>query len=105
AFDAERHRGAPMQIGNFAEGVAARPERVAFADQAVVVSIAALGGGDEFFTGGTRALADENSVVVQILQKIFGDFARGDGEWKAATVSEIDRVSARSDEQECVGRT
>ncbi len=104
AFDAERHRRAPMQIGNFAEGVAARPERVAFTDQAVIVSIAALGGGSEFFAGGTSARADEDSMVVQILEKIFGDFARGNREWQAATISQIDCVSARGDQKQRVRR-
>ena len=103
AFDAERHRGASMQIGNFAEGVAARPERVAFSDQPMIVSVAPLGGGGEFVAGGTSALANENSVVVQILEKILGNFARGNCEWEAAAVSEVDGIAARSDQKQRVG--
>lgn len=52
AFDAESHRRAAVQIGNFAEGMAARPERVTLADQSMVVGVAAHGSGGEFLGRG-----------------------------------------------------
>ena len=70
-------RGAAVQIGNFAEGMSARPQRVAVGDQSMVVSVAAGGGGGELVGGRSRAGADEDAVIVQILQQIVGDFARG----------------------------
>src|SRR4029077_11181058 len=67
ALDTERNRGAAMQVGKFAERMAARPHGVAFADQAMIVSVAARGGRSELFCRRSRAGANEDAVVVQIL--------------------------------------
>src|SRR5579864_5776375 len=76
AFYAERDRGAAVQVGNFAEGMTARPHRVAFGDELMIVGVAPRGGGGEFFGGWTLVGADENSVLAQVLQEIFGYVAR-----------------------------
>ena len=75
AFDAQRDRGAPVQIRNFAEGVPARLHRVALGDEPVIVGIAPRGGRREFFGGGPLARANENSVLAQVLHQILGDVA------------------------------
>jgi len=94
AFDAERDRGAAMQIRNFAERVAACPHRVAFGDELMIVGVAPRCGGGEFFGGRTLVGADENSVLAQVLEQIFGYVARRNREWKAAIIAEIERVAA-----------
>ena len=94
AFDAERDRGAAMQIRNFAERVAARPHRVAFGNELMIVGVAPRCGGGEFFRRWTLAGADENAMLAQILKQIFGDVARGNREWEAAIIAEIERVAA-----------
>lgn len=99
---AKRLRCASMEVGNFAKRVSARPERVTFGDQVVIVGVAARGGRGELIGRRTRSGANENSMVVQILQKIFRNFASGDCEWKAAIVAEVDHVAARSDQQQRV---
>ena len=76
ALDTERNRGAAMQVRNFAERMAARPHGVTFANQAMIVSVAARGGQGELFGRRARACANEDSVVVEILEQILGDFAR-----------------------------
>src|SRR5579864_9543311 len=92
AFYAKGDRGAAVQVGNFAEGMTARPHRVAFGDELMIVGVAPRGGGGEFFGGGALARANEDSVLAQILQEIFGDIARGNREWEAAATTEIEGV-------------
>src|SRR4029077_17838469 len=77
--------------------MAARPHRVAFGDELMIVGVAPRCGGVEFFGGRTLVGADENSVLAQILQQIFGYVAGGNREWKAAIIAEIERVAARGD--------
>jgi hypothetical protein len=60
----------------------------------MIVGVAPRGGGGEFFSGRTLAGADEDSMLAQILEEIFGDIARGNCEWKAAIITEIERVAA-----------
>ena len=100
AFGADSHSGAAMQVRNLAKGMAARPERVALGDQAMIVGVAARGGGGELLRRGPGAGADEDAVVVKILQEIVGDFARGNRERQAPTVAEVNHIAARRDQQE-----
>jgi len=97
AFDAERDCGAAVEIGNFAERMPARPHRVSVGDELVIVGVAPRGGGGEFFGAGAFTGADEEAVVVKVLEDVVGDIARGDGEGKAAIVAEIERVATRGD--------
>jgi hypothetical protein len=60
----------------------------------MIVGVAPRGGGSEFFGGWALARADENSVLAQVLKQIFGDIARGNREWKAAIIAEIEGVAA-----------
>src|SRR5579862_1849379 len=66
----------------------------------MIVGVAPRGGGSEFFGGGALARANEDSVLAQILQEIFSDIARGNREWKAAIITEIEGVAARGDRDE-----
>ena len=66
----------------------------------MIVGVAPRGGGGEFFGGRTPAGADENAVLAQILEQIFGDIARGNREWEAAIIAEIEGVAARGDRDE-----
>ena len=63
----------------------------------MIVGVAPRCGGGEFFGGRTLASADEDSVLAQVLEQIFGYVARGDREWEAAVIAEIERVAARGD--------
>jgi hypothetical protein len=74
--------------------MAARPHRVAFGDELMIVGVAPRCGGGEFFGGRALVGADEDSVLTQILQEIFGDVARGNREWEAAVIAEIESVTA-----------
>jgi hypothetical protein len=60
----------------------------------MIVGVAPRGGGSEFFGGRTVAGADEDSMLAQIPKKILGDVARGNCEWEAAVIAEIERVAA-----------
>ena len=60
----------------------------------MIVSVASRCGGSEFFGGRPLAGANEDSMLAQILQQIFSDIARGNREWEAAIIAEIERVAA-----------
>ena len=66
----------------------------------MVVSVAPRGGRGDLVVRRTRAGADEDPVVVEILEQIIGDLARGNGEGQAAAVADVDHVAARGDQQQ-----
>jgi hypothetical protein len=74
--------------------MAARPHRIALGDELMIVGVAPRVGRGEFFSRRPLGGANENSVLVKILQQVSGDIARGNREWKAAIVTEIERVAA-----------
>jgi hypothetical protein len=75
-LDAEGDRGAAVQIRYFAERMPACPHRIAFGNQPVIVGVAARTGGSELFGRWARTRAYKHSMIVQILQKVFGNLAR-----------------------------
>ena len=73
--------------------MAARPHRVAFGNELMIVGVAPRCGGGGSSADGRLAGADEDSVLAQVLEQIFGDIARGNREWEAAVIAEIEGVA------------
>src|SRR3984957_11583555 len=70
SFPAQADGRAPVQVRNFAEGMAARPHRVAFSDEPVIILFSTNRGSGEFSGGWPGPVANEYAVVLQTLHQV-----------------------------------
>ncbi len=102
ALHSQRDRRPPMQIRNLAERMSPRPHRVRLRRSAGDKKCrAAPSPSASSAAARPRAVANKNPVVLQILQQVLGNLPRRNRERKPPVVSQVERIPARRDHQQC----
>lgn len=72
AFELHEHDGAAVHVRNLAIGVAARPHFVGLGDELAKPSVANFARGGELLFGGAFSGANENAVLLEVLNDVLG---------------------------------